>query len=106
LTKIATQTSFEEVARKTTSELPFGGAYTHWSGRLMGAEVGRGHSAAIQLSSLSGVFVNLAPRLLRTFTLNKASQFVENAIDVVNLYPEIPFFSSENKYLIISVCYL
>jgi hypothetical protein len=35
---------FKEVARKSTSELPYGRVYTHWSGRLTATEVGRGPS--------------------------------------------------------------
>jgi hypothetical protein len=74
------------ILRKTTSELPFDGALTHWSSRILAKEVGCSY-ATVQSVWRS---YNLKPHLLRTFKVSNDPLFVPKVLDVTELYINPP----------------
>jgi len=72
------------ILAKTTQETPEGA--THWSTRMMAAEVGVSHATVQRVWSANG----LKPHLVRTFKVSNDPQFAEKLVDVVGLYLNPP----------------
>lgn len=74
----------QEIIRKTTQERPENA--THWSSRLLGAELGVTPSMVLRIWRANG----LKPHLVKTFKLSNDPHFEEKLLDVVGLYLNPP----------------
>ena len=72
------------IVTKTAKEIPAGA--THWSARMMAAEMGVGHTTVQRIWKEHG----LKPHLTRTFKLSNDPRFAEKVVDVVGLYLNPP----------------
>ena len=73
-----------EIVRRTAKEKPANA--THWSARMLAAELGVGHTTIQRVWKQHG----LKPHLKRTFKLSNDPNFAEKVIDIVGLYLNPP----------------
>lgn len=73
-----------EIIRKTTQETPENA--THWSSRLLAAELGVSPSMVLRVWRANG----LKPHLVHTFKISNDPHFEEKLLDVVGLYLNPP----------------
>jgi transposase len=73
-----------EIVRKTTQEKP--AHATHWSTRMLAAELGTTHSLVHRVWKATG----LKPHLIKTFKLSNDPKFADKLVDVVGLYLNPP----------------
>jgi transposase len=79
-----TDRQIEEVVTKTLESMPANG--THWSTRLMAAEMGLSQNAIVRIWHAFG----LQPHRVENFKFSKDPQFVEKVRDIVGLYLNPP----------------
>jgi len=79
-----TDQQIEEVVTKTLESMPANG--THWSTRLMAAEMGLSQNAIVRIWHAFG----LQPHRVENFKFSKDPQFVEKVRDIVGLYLNPP----------------
>jgi len=79
-----TDEQIEEVVTKTLESMPANG--THWSTRLMAAEMGLSQNAIVRIWHAFG----LQPHRVENFKFSKDPQFVEKVRDIVGLYLNPP----------------
>jgi transposase len=72
------------IVTKTAKEKP--PHATHWSARMMAAEMGVGHTTVQRIWKEHG----LKPHLTRTFKLSNDPKFAEKVVDIVGLYLNPP----------------
>lgn len=81
-----------EIVTRTAKEKPANA--THWSARMLAAEVGVGHTTVQRVWKEHG----LKPHLARSFKLSNDPQFAEKVVDIVGLYLNPP-----DKAVVLSV---
>src|SRR5215470_5483849 len=79
-----TDRQIEEVVTRTLESMPANG--THWSTRLMAAEMGLSQNAIVRIWHAFG----LQPHRVETFKFSKDPQFMEKVRDIVGLYLNPP----------------
>jgi len=79
-----TDQQIEQVVTKTLESMPSNG--THWSTRLMAAEMGLSQNAIVRIWRAFG----LQPHRVENFKFSKDPQFVEKVRDIVGLYLNPP----------------
>ena len=79
-----TDQQIDEVVTKTLESMPANG--THWSTRLMAAEMGLSQNAIVRIWHAFG----LQPHRVENFKFSKDPQFVEKVRDIVGLYLNPP----------------
>lgn len=72
------------IVKRTAQEKPANA--THWSARMLAAEMGVGHTTVQRVWKEHG----LKPHLTRTFKLSNDPKFAEKVVDVVGLYLDPP----------------
>jgi transposase len=72
------------IVKRTAQERPANA--THWSARMLAAEMGVGHTTVQRIWKEHG----LKPHLTRSFKLSNDPQFAEKVVDVVGLYLNPP----------------
>ena len=72
------------IVKRTAQEKPANA--THWSARMLAAELGVGHTTVQRVWKEHG----LKPHLTRTFKLSNDPKFAEKVVDVVGLYLDPP----------------
>jgi transposase len=72
------------IVTRTAQEKPANA--THWSARMLAAEIGVGHTTVQRVWREHG----LKPHLMRTFKLSNDPKFAEKVVDVVGLYLDPP----------------
>jgi transposase len=72
------------IVTRTAKEKPANA--THWSARMLAAEIGVGHTTVQRVWKEHG----LKPHLTRSFKLSKDPQFAEKVVDIVGLYLDPP----------------
>jgi transposase len=73
-----------EIVTRTAKEKPKNA--THWSARMLAAEIGVGHTTVQRVWKEHG----LKPHLTRTFKLSNDPKFAEKVVDIVGLYLDPP----------------
>src|SRR5215471_8056497 len=81
-----------EIVTRTAKEKPTNA--THWSARMLAAEIGVGHTTVQRVWREHG----LKPHLSRPFKLSNDPQFAEKVVDIVGLYLNPP-----DKAVVLSV---
>ena len=72
------------IVKRTAQETPANA--THWSARMLAAEMGVGHTTVQRIWKAHG----LKPHLTRSFKLSNDPKFAEKVVDVVGLYLNPP----------------
>jgi transposase len=72
------------IVTRTAKEKPANA--THWSARMLAAEIGVGHTTVQRVWKEHG----LKPHLTRSFKLSRDPQFAEKVVDIVGLYLDPP----------------
>jgi transposase len=72
------------IVTRTAKEKPANA--THWSARMLAAQIGVGHTTVQRVWKEHG----LKPHLTRTFKLSRDPQFAEKVVDIVGLYLDPP----------------
>ena len=81
-----------EIVTRTAKEKPTNA--THWSARMLAAELGVGHTTVQRVWKEHG----LKPHLTRSFKLSNDPEFAEKVVDIVGLYLNPP-----DKAVVLSV---